>query len=81
MDENSEEKKESSTLDIHRLKGRVAMADGKQQLIQGVREVFEIFDSPNKETLDHVDGKLVLIGRGLKDLDLKESLDWFILQD
>lgn len=68
------------TLDIHRLKGRLMMKDGKKQLIQGVREVFEIFDAPNQETQDHANGKLVLIGRGLKDVDLMGSLEWFISQ-
>lgn len=79
-EERSEETK-SAALDIHRLKGRLVTKDGKKQLIQGVREVFEIFDAPNQETLDHVNnGKLVLIGRGLKNVDLGGSLEWFISQ-
>lgn len=57
------------------------MKDGKKHLIQGVREVFEIFEAQNQETLDHANGKLVLIGRGLKDANLRESLEWFISQD
>lgn len=70
------------TFDIHRLKGRLVMKDGKKHLIQGVREVFEIFDAPNQETLDHGNGngKLVLIGRGLRGVDLGGSLEWFISQ-
>jgi hypothetical protein len=79
VEEGTEEKKPSE-LDIHRLKGKLAMEGGKQQLIQGVREVFEIFDGPNQEGLGLVEGKLVLIGRGLKSVDLKGSLDWFISQ-
>lgn len=67
--------------DIHRLKGRAVMEDGKQQLIQGVREVFEIFDGPDQEVLGDAEGKIVLIGRGLKGVNLKESLDWFISQE
>lgn len=78
MEERPEETK-LPTLDIYRLKGRLVMRNGKKQLIQGVREVFEIFDAPNQET-DHVNGKLVLIGRGLRDVNLKESLEWFISQ-
>ncbi|RPB13862.1 cobW-domain-containing protein [Morchella conica CCBAS932] len=80
-DKSCEEKGKSSPLDIHRLKGRISTKDGKQQLIQGVREVFEIFDAPNQEVFDHVGGKVVLIGRGLSDVDLKGSVDWFISQD
>ncbi|KAI5841182.1 CobW/HypB/UreG, nucleotide-binding domain-containing protein [Morchella snyderi] len=76
-----EEKGRPSLLDIHRLKGRISVKDGKQQLIQGVREVFEIFDAPNQEVVDHIGGKVVLIGRGLSGVDLKGSLDWFISQD
>lgn len=77
-DESLEEAK-SSTLEIHRLKGRVVTKEGKQQLIQGVRDVFEIFE-PNQGCLGYADGKLVLIGRGLKDVDLMGSLNWFISQ-
>lgn len=80
-DKSCEEKGKSLLLDIHRLKGRISTKDGKQQLIQGVREVFEIFDAPNQEVFDHVGGKVVLIGRGLSGIDLKGSLDWFISQD
>jgi hypothetical protein len=79
VDGDTEEKKPSG-LDIHRLKGRLVMEDGKQQIIQGVREVFEIFDGPNQEGPGHGEGKLVLIGRGLKSVDVGESLNWFISQ-
>lgn len=78
--EERSEKMKPPTLDIHRLKGKLVMRSGKKQLIQGVREVFEIFDAPNQETEDHVNGKLVLIGRGLRDVDLRRSLEWFISQ-
>ncbi|CUS09522.1 unnamed protein product [Tuber aestivum] len=65
-------------LDIHRLKGRVITKTGKVLLIQGVRETFEIFDAPDQNSAMKAEGKLVLIGRGLRDVDVKESLEWFL---
>ena len=66
-------------VDIHRLKGRAIMKTGKTLLIQGVRDVFEIYDAPSPR--DGEDGgKIVLIGRGLRDVDLRGSLEWFLSQ-
>ncbi|PWW74018.1 cobW-domain-containing protein [Tuber magnatum] len=65
-------------LDIHRLKGRAITKTGKALLIQGVRETFEIFDAPDQNSAIKAEGKLVLIGRGLRDVDVKESLEWFL---
>ncbi|RPB03229.1 cobW-domain-containing protein [Choiromyces venosus 120613-1] len=65
-------------LDIHRLKGRAITKTGKALLIQGVRETFEIFDAPDQNSAIKAQGKLVLIGRGLRDVDVKESLEWFL---
>ena len=62
--------------EIHRLKGRIAMPDGRVKVIQGVRELFEIFVPPvnadGEETA--TSSKLVLIGRHLKDFDFSGSL-------
>jgi G3E family GTPase len=62
--------------EIHRLKGRLALADGKEKIIQGVRELFEIFDSPSQGDghTPSESGKLVLIGRHLDDFDFEHSL-------
>ncbi|RPA87854.1 vitamin b12 biosynthesis, cobw-like protein [Ascobolus immersus RN42] len=67
---------------IHRLKGRLQDQSGKKLLVQGVREVYEIVDSPKqKEGVEEESastGKLVLIGKGLEGVDLQGSIDWFL---
>jgi hypothetical protein len=68
-----------TTIDIHRMKGRAIRDDGKTFLVQGVREVFEIFEAPNSDEEVGVAGKLVLIGRGLKGEDLKSNIEWFVV--
>ncbi|KAK1759449.1 putative COBW domain-containing protein 1 [Echria macrotheca] len=61
--------------EIHRLKGRLVLEDGSEKMIQGVREVFEIFDSPNADSgVAREAGKMVLIGRRLADFDFEKSL-------
>ena len=69
----------SRTFEIHRLKGRLLLKDGSEKMIQGVRELFEIFDNPNFESDPTTDetypvGKLVLIGRHLEDFGFEQSL-------
>jgi len=66
------------SIDVHRVKGRVVREDRTTFLIQGVREVFEIFEEP-KQGARAVDGKLVLIGRNLRKADLIKSIGWFVL--
>ncbi|KAK4237301.1 CobW/HypB/UreG, nucleotide-binding domain-containing protein [Achaetomium macrosporum] len=63
--------------DIHRLKGRFFGDDGSVKIIQGVREIFDIFDSPSHQPASDVPhvGKLVLIGRHLDDFDFRKSLE------
>jgi hypothetical protein len=67
---------------VHRLKGRLRDQSGKKLLVQGVREVFEIVDSPKQkegaEEETTSSGKLVLIGKGLEGVDLQGSLNWFM---
>lgn len=62
--------------EVHRLKGRLAMEHGRTKIIQGVRELFEIFDSPDPSHGDGADsiGKVVLIGRHVTDYDFERSL-------
>lgn len=61
--------------EIHRLKGRLVVQNGGTKIIQGVRELFEIFDAPSG---DHggtgETGKIVLIGRRIPDFDFQRSL-------
>ncbi|KAF3930773.1 hypothetical protein ABW20_dc0102578 [Dactylellina cionopaga] len=64
-------------VEIHRLKGRLRMDDGKIHTIQGVREVFEITDAINQKTAEA--GKIVLIGKGLEKVDLHRSFERFLL--
>lgn len=67
---------------IHRTKGRILTMSGTAKMIQGVREVFELVDvdpsntptaTPDEDATPQR-GKLVLIGRGLSDLPVEESL-------
>lgn len=62
--------------EIHRLKGRLAVENGDLKIIQGVRELFEIFDAPasGKEEGMSQTGKVVLIGRHVTEFDFERSL-------
>ncbi|KAH9439535.1 hypothetical protein MCOR02_003085 [Pyricularia oryzae] len=59
--------------EIHRVKGRLELSSGEIKLIQGVRELFEIFDGPREAAESH-GGKVILIGRHLQQFDFAESL-------
>lgn len=65
-------------IEVHRLKARLPLSNGEVKLVQGVRDVFEILDSPesNTPTVESGSsklGKIVLIGRRLIDLPFEES--------
>ncbi|SPQ23567.1 39bb66da-dd56-4307-b37a-a4ec59f3ed3c [Thermothielavioides terrestris] len=62
--------------DIHRVKGRFFGHDGREKFIQGVREIFDVFDNPSEQPDPDVSrvGKLVLIGRHLDRFDFGKSL-------
>ncbi|KAI9678348.1 MAG: hypothetical protein M1817_006294 [Caeruleum heppii] len=77
----------SRSFDIHRLKGRIHLSDGTVKIIQGVREVFEIVDIDHnvdgassttnlgtKAAEEGREGKMVLIGRGLRGRDWQGGL-------
>lgn len=51
----------------------MVLEDGSEKMVQGVREIFEIFDGPDKSR-GQAAGKLVLIGRHLVDFDFPTSL-------
>ncbi|KAK7958310.1 hypothetical protein PG988_013158 [Apiospora saccharicola] len=62
------DEKQSEGLEVHRLKARLVFQDGQVKMIQGVREVFEIFDAPSQSAPENgtdtpVSGKVVIIGR------------------
>ncbi|KAK0382534.1 CobW/HypB/UreG [Colletotrichum limetticola] len=67
---------EKTTLEVHRSKGRLVFNNGDIKLIQGVREIFEILDSPDqsREVTQAQGGKIILIGRHLKGVDFEKSL-------
>ena len=66
-------------IEIHRLKARLVFENGDVKLVQGVREVFEIFDGGKSQNSDNADavsqplGKIVLIGRRLAEVDFERS--------
>ncbi|KAK8051989.1 COBW domain-containing protein 1 [Apiospora rasikravindrae] len=62
------DEKQSEGLEVHRLKARLVFQDGQVKMVQGVREVFEIFDAPSQFTPERgvetpLQGKVVIIGR------------------
>ncbi|OLN88045.1 COBW domain-containing protein 1 [Colletotrichum chlorophyti] len=67
---------ENRTLEVHRSKGRLVFDNGDVKLIQGVREIFDIMDSPDQSRDESLpqQGKIILIGRHLKDVDFEKSL-------
>lgn len=68
--------------EIHRLKGRLAVENRHTKIIQGVRELFEIFDAPvSDEPGASETGKVVLIGRHVTDFDFEKSLLAAIIKD
>lgn len=74
---------------IHRTKGRILTTSGGVKMVQGVREVFEIVDlkesskkaghaSDWQDGASIIEGKLILIGRGLADQPWDLSLKMFL---
>jgi G3E family GTPase len=68
-----------SKFEIHRVKGRICTDKAGVKLIQGVREVFEMFDAGETGRRssggnDLFEGKLVLIGRGLERNSFENSI-------
>ncbi|MCJ1397330.1 hypothetical protein MMC11_000522 [Xylographa trunciseda] len=77
----------SDLVSIHRLKGRISLDSGREKMVQGVREIFEITDMADAWSQNHGreevgivprSGKLVFIGRGLTGQPWKESLQYFL---
>lgn len=70
---------ENGAFEVHRLKARLPFSDGQVKIVQGVREVFEIIDTPEVDNdegpakNEACGGKIVLIGKHLSDLPLQES--------
>ncbi len=67
-------------IEVHRLKARLPLSNGDVKIVQGVREVFEILDSPELNNSEakvtpQTKGKIVLIGRRLVGLPFEESFN------
>ncbi|ETS82787.1 hypothetical protein PFICI_04663 [Pestalotiopsis fici W106-1] len=67
---------QSTPLEIHRLKARLRITSGEVKIVQGVREIFEIFDAPTTSLSETAGspGKIVLIGRQLQASELEQSV-------
>lgn len=70
---------ESQSFEIYRLKARIPLAGGAVKIVQGVREVFEISDSPSITKTAAIgspltdQGKIVFIGRNITGLPFEGS--------
>jgi len=59
----------SSSFEVHRIKGRLVLADGRIMHLQGVREIFELTEAGvgnDDGAQPPAEGKIVVIGRGLQ---------------
>lgn len=67
--------KKAGEFEVYRLKARIPLTDGSVKIVQGVRDVFEIKDTPegDEAALDETEAKLVIIGRDIGGLDLEDS--------
>ncbi|KAF3043640.1 hypothetical protein E8E12_002911 [Didymella heteroderae] len=59
--------------EIHRLKGRIPVTDGRVLLLQGVRNLYDVNEA-KEPARDTDEAKLVLIGRGVDQEGFKKSL-------
>lgn len=73
-----------TSFEIHRTKGRLVLKDSSVKVVQGVRELFEIFEAPASNPAEEAAGndaaaapessKLILIGRRLEQFDFEKSI-------
>lgn len=67
---------ESQNFEIYRLKARIPLTDGNIKVVQGVRDIFEIKDSPEQKkdgASEVCEGKIVVIGRDIANIGLEHS--------
>lgn len=75
----NQDRKPDVALEIHRVKARLVFNNGDVKFVQGVREVFEILEGEKSSSVrdngnaTSQSGKIVLIGRGLNDVDFERS--------
>jgi G3E family GTPase len=60
--------------EIHRLKARIPVTDGRMLLIQGVRNIYDTNEVKAQPDADNDQAKLVLIGKAVDQPAMKESL-------
>jgi G3E family GTPase len=60
--------------EIHRLKGRIPVSDGRLLLLQGVRNIYDLNEARSSTGEASGDAKLVLIGRGVDQQAFQDSL-------
>lgn len=69
--------------EIHRIKGRIVLDDGRVKMLQGVREVFDFIDAPKAASDLEVDkaavGKIVIIGRNIGDITVTQAFERSLL--
>ncbi|KAF2877657.1 CobW/HypB/UreG, nucleotide-binding domain-containing protein [Massariosphaeria phaeospora] len=63
-----------SAFEIHRLKGRVPVTDGRVLLVQGVRSTYDVTEGKTAVAGGEEEARLVLIGKGVAQEALRESL-------
>lgn len=62
-----------SQFEVHRSKGRLLLDNGEIKMLQGVREVFDLTDAPPSDEPPPTEGKIILIGRELGNIDFVSS--------
>jgi G3E family GTPase len=60
--------------EIHRLKARIPITDGRMLLIQGVRNIYDTNEVKAPKAGEGEEAKLVLIGKAVEQSALRESL-------
>jgi G3E family GTPase len=60
--------------EIHRLKARIPITDGRMLLVQGVRNIYDTNEVTRKAGEGEDDAKLVLIGKAVDQEPLRKSL-------
>jgi G3E family GTPase len=65
----------SPKVSIHRIKGRILVEGGQEFILQGVRELYQY--NPIEKS-DAQESKIVLIGEGLREDEIKKSLQIYL---
>jgi len=71
-------KENDTSFEIHRSKGRLIFDNGDVKMLQGVQEIFELIDAPNGAEEASRQGKIILIGRYVADVDFENSFKQFL---